>query len=285
MSNFAKKHRMQFFLIVSFFFHFQVFAQSLEQIETLGDSLLSHGAAENAEMVYERVLFFSPIEKKAQAAFHLAQSCLKQNKWDKAKEYFRTAISLPSTDSLKVEAFFQSQVCAIFNKEYFLAFIELEKIHFPENSKNEKRRILFQATCKYGLEEYDQAEQLFLSLVRGNLQAETQIKAIFDQKKFIHPLPVVAFAFSFLMPGSGQVYAGDWAQGATSLGANLLLGSTIIEMAKALSWVDAGVTFGVYGLRYFFGGMANAAKIAESKMLKNKDEQFQLILNLVSNQL
>jgi len=283
MRNSALKLKTLFLLIASCLCSLGVSAQTLHQAKVYTDSLLAHEQAEKAELAYERVLFFSPMSEKAPIYFLLGQCQMAQGKFSLAKQQFTNVMAMPSKDSIKIESFFQRTICSILEKDFMNALIELEKIHFPDGSSDEKRRILFKATCQYGLGQYDLAERLFLSLVNDNPQAKAELVAIFKDARFNQPNPSIAFLMSMLVPGSGQVYAGEWKKGANSFLINALFIALDIVVIRELSVLDGLVTAVPWSVRFYVGGWVNALQLSEKKMQENKDADFQKIMRVIND--
>ena len=283
MKDSLSKLRTLCFLIASLAFLQPLGAQTWEQTKAYADSLMACGQAEKAELCYERVLFFCPLAQKAQLCFSLGESCLAQNRWMDAKQHFSQAMAMPSADSLKMESYLQRALCSIMAKDFFAAFIELGKTSFAPGSILEKKRILYQATCQYGMGQYEMAQRLYASLLADRPEALQALQQIFRERKFEDPSPELALLFSLLLPGLGQVYAGDWKQAGNSFAINAVLWSGFVAVIIHVSVLDAFVAVFPWAWRYFHGGCLNAKRIAEDRMLKDKDIEFQKILGLLEH--
>ncbi|MEO0138116.1 MAG: hypothetical protein ABIL40_08525 [candidate division WOR-3 bacterium] len=81
-----------------------------------------------------------------------------------------------------------------------------------------------------------------------------------------------AMLFSVMMPGLGEVYAGDIGSGLRDLLLNLSSGFLLYNAVKHKRYVDAGIIFSFLFNRFYFGAIANASRIADENNEKKKNE-------------
>lgn len=82
-----------------------------------------------------------------------------------------------------------------------------------------------------------------------------------------------AFLFSLILPGAGQIYAGDTGEGLVALAVNgLMIGATVYSYSRYSKTL--GVILGYYGLTYYTGQLNNAV-LAARRYNENRKTAFQ----------
>lgn len=99
--------------------------------------------------------------------------------------------------------------------------------------------------------------------------------ALVQNYKTNHSIPKV---LSYILPGAGQVYNGNYADGANSLGLVGGLGLVFAEVLNTLSFLDALVSVGPFIIRYYIGGAKNAAMGSERRELSQKQVLLKQVL-------
>lgn len=69
---------------------------------------------------------------------------------------------------------------------------------------------------------------------------------------------------STFLPGSGQLYAGAWQDGAASLALNAGLATLLAGAVRSQDWVGTGLVV-AFGSRYYLGGIENAGVRVEER--------------------
>lgn len=79
-----------------------------------------------------------------------------------------------------------------------------------------------------------------------------------------------AMLFSAILPGTGEIYAGNVKQGIQDFLLTALSGFVLYNSIKNKKYVDAGIIFSFLFNRFYFGSISNAGRIA--KMTNEKME-------------
>jgi hypothetical protein len=108
-----------------------------------------------------------------------------------------------------------------------------------------------------------------------------QISEYFDLKKLHRPSPKIAYWMSVVIPGSGQLYAGDIKNGMNSFVLSIGLAILTYNIAVSKSILDALITAFPWWQRYHIGGYNAAKRIAINKRQENRADVFKLIYKIV----
>lgn len=255
--------------------------QSLEQTYHLGKKLYANGNLESAEEVFRRVLFFDKNEKySSEVNLKFANILYQSGKYDEANYYYDLAY-FTADESAKIDITLQKASCYLLLQNYGYARIELYNLPQELSSNQKKLAIFFTAMLEFAEANYDDSKESFMSIASDTVL----ISSLFEKNQKINKLkPKTAKVLSIILPGLGQVYAGDWKAGINSLvltGGLFYLG---INSAIQNSFLDAAIGVLPWFQRYYSGGFKRAEKIAEAKILERRHAVFNEILQAVEEQ-
>jgi hypothetical protein len=265
--------RLLLFALLLFFILPSSFAKDIyEDVFLYAQKLEEGGALEEAELEYKRYIFlqdYSAGDHQTQAFTKLAGLYEKKAEWELAEQTLKMAIQSSINDGQAEEERDQLRLKHIqylshLNDNLFL----FSYIHFPDYSRQVRQAAFcadFEKTVNQGLwqnaqDKYNFAKSEFPDLFT---QEESQIieenlTAIFSYK----PKKQMLAGYLSLMPGLGQLYAGDYLD---SLNAFLLNGSLIAVSVWSLCSLDFW-TFSLLEfnplLHFMQGNMYNAQKDA-----------------------
>jgi len=258
-------------------------AQTLEQTFKLAEQFQHSGNYEAAIETYLRVLFFDEEDRFAKMALlNTANLYYQTNDFKRAATYYqRSAIYFqPDTAAL----IFQQKVNALLSGHWYEQAKE-ELLYFEESDLNENIKPIYHlqwATVHYGLRSYDESALYFTKLIEEDSvkieHLNTLIKKIKRKEKKSEAL---AFYMSAAIPGSGQLYGGDYRNGFNSL---LLTGGLIaagIAIGITSGIGDAVLIVAPWWIRYHLGGMYGADKSVQDFKVNNRNKIYQEILGLV----
>lgn len=202
--------------------------------------------------------------------------------WSNARLYYDQVYRSSTDANLQTKARFRKISSLISESNYKQALIDLYSINDSLRKKNAVEVNLLFAICHFGLEEFEKSENYFKLAVGDNEQAQFKIDSVFNQKKlFRKPNPALAYTLSLIIPGLGQVYAGDVGEGLNSFfltEAFLVLG---LVVSFEYSLIDAVVTILPWYQRYYLGGLDNSREIATNKRQMRRSEAYKKILGIV----
>ena len=264
-------------------FQHQTVAQSFEETINFADKQFILENYQLAVKEYQRALFFSKGEKVDYLYRQIAHSFFANKQFDQSAYFFELSFNTAKQDSIKYEILFNKVQCYLLSKKYDRAVIEL--VNLPENLNkyfNDKRNFYFAVTY-FGLENYKDSETHFLKLIAEN-EIETRgiIKKLFNKKKNLYkPNPKTAKTLSIILPGAGQMYAGDAKNSINSL---LLTGGFValgIFMAQEYTYLDAILTSLPWFMRYHKGGYSRAYNIALKKRAMRRNITYKKVLETI----
>ena len=249
------------FLSVSLLCFCSFTATAEEPPLSLGKYLFSQRNYDAAITEYKRFLFFHPDAARVGEVYHnigLAYSA--QGLWTEAISALRIATQHATDDELKSEYQLTLAVTHIATKDYDLAQLELIKVTLRSPSALLYRRALFLRGVAYIYQfRWDEARE-----VLKNWQADEKLDLLFDAAADTPRKSVsTARRLSTILPGAGQVYAGDWRGGLNALLLNSALGLLTVDAVLDRHYTDALLWGGLAFWRYYRGNTFRAGQAAE----------------------
>ena len=209
---------------------------------------------------------------------YLAESYSKIKSYDNALVHYSLMYNLLSNDSLKNEVCFEMAKCYMSQEKYDYAEIEILNIkEVNKYFKSRKNYYLFLIYLYKG--EIELSKNYFLNISEFSASKINQVQSSFShlEKKIRRTNPKVASVLSMLIPGSGQMFYGNFSSGINSL----LLTTTALTVFTIISirysYIDAILSVFPYYQRYYIGGVINTINFAEEK---NKLITYKTINNL-----
>lgn len=233
-------------------------AQGVEE----ADSLFRKGQFLAARVGYERLLF----EQRGNANELLLKKsyCLKaEGNYDQALQTLERADFFDSRDSIRYLLYYETALNAHLNNRYDIALSRLQELHhYLPNVRNPLADVLEVLVLNH-LQKWVEAEAAFNDLQKHyGLNGSSPYSA---RKSSRMKNLDKAETLSFVFPGSGQMYAGYWGRGTTSL---LIQGGLVAFATYSMlnGFYFSGAFTGV-SLFYLFynGGARHARYLAEKK--------------------
>ena len=257
-------------------------AQTLPLVLQQADSLLGRGDYYAALKLYDRVLFFDDSAYAFNSYEKIAQCYFINGQYEKAATYFGIAGKGARGDSLALSNFEKRTISLILGEQFLTAREEL--LEMPESYLQTQEGILLMALTMYGNQETEAAFMEFSKL--KNLKSRN--REIIRLKKRLERAerknPKTAKILSMIIPGSGQIYAGDWRNGLNSL---LLTGGLMtlgIYTISAAGFIDGIVMVGPWYQRYYTGGFKRAETSVNALKKKVRYEVLQEMLRMSSHE-
>lgn len=250
-----------------------------------GYMFYNEGLYEEAITEYKRYIFFNPTGDQTGDAYQrIALAYRDQQKWNQAIDAFRMAVQTAHSDSLRHRAELALAVTYIASGNYSAAEIVLLKLEMSGPQPGiEARAVFLRAIATVYAKKWDQAQAAFDAYFLHNPDPTMQAKVdslIRATKEFYYLSPESARQLSAIIPGLGQIYAGDWGNGLNAL---LLNGSMIAWMGYKVYnryFGDAWTIYYFLFRRYYAGSMYNAERIAEEHNEALDKNQAQQIIDL-----
>lgn len=253
-------------------------AQSLEETYQIGNELYKVGNFESAEVAFRRVLFFDDQEKYGpKVNLKFANSLYASGKYEEANYYYDLAY-FSADEVTKVDITLQKASSYLLLQNYSYARIELFNLPTSLSYEQERMSTFYTAMLEFAEGNFEISEIEFKQIAQDTVA----LGELFQKNKKIDKLkPKTAKVLSIILPGLGQVYAGDWKAGINSLvltGGLFYLG---IRSGIRYSFIDATISVLPWFQRYYTGGFKRAEKIAEAKILERRHAVFNDILKTV----
>ncbi len=282
MMNFFIKLHISFWIVCNLFAQI-TFAQNLQESLKFADFQFEKGNYKLALKEYQRVLFFNDGKNLQHIYEQIGASYFFNKNYKNAAYYYELSYKTTESDSIKTEILFKKAACIIFDKNFKLALLELMNLPDSLNFQSENRKNFYFAVCYWGLEDFEKAKSNFLKIIpTQNRVARDEIALVFSKKRnFYRPNPKTAQILSVFIPGTGQIYSGDFKNGINSLvltGGLVVLG---VYMTQFYSLFDAVLTVLPWFIRYHQGGYKGAKNIAQNKRAERRDKAYKKILKVI----
>lgn len=233
----------------------------------------------------ERIIFF---EKRknilAKAYFQLANAHLAQNNFESALEFFSKVepVSNP-TDSIALEAGFGKIICHLLQNDPQYAMIALINLKLEMPEYFQRKKIFYTAVTNFKINDFYASERGFIELLnnRDSILVKEIFQRLLVEKNKINPRR--AKIFSMILPGTGQLYIGDYKNALKSFLLNAAIIATGVHFATAYTILDAYLFTANWFFRYYKGGFIIAQINAENKINSILNASFTQLMELTGN--
>lgn len=245
------------------------------RVLTLADSLFAAGEYAGAEQEYLRAGYFStqkPIRRYCVA--QRAECLLRRNEPLAALDLLSNHVFV--ADSTGRNMAITRLRCLMVTRQWETAILSawnFETID-PENAR---RYQLYRCLALFENRQTDESVSLASSMLSEN--GKTALKLAYKQYRKKRRSPVLASLLS-IVPGLGQLYAGDYRNFANSLLLNAAIaGLVVYELPRDRV---LGIFLGTgFGTRYYLGGISNAGKSAVFHNNRQKEVLKAIMLSLL----
>ena len=242
----------------------------------LGKHLFTRGNYDAAITEYKRFLFFHPDDERTGAVYHnIGLAYRGQGLWTEAITALRIAIHHATDDESKSEYQLTLAVTLIATQDYDLAQLELIKVTLRSPSALLYRRALFLRAVAYTYQfRWDEARE-----VLKNWGTDEKLNKLFDAAIDTPQKSVrVARILSTILPGAGQVYAGNWRGGMNALLLNSAFGFLTVDAVLDGRYTDALLRGAFAFRRYYRGNTFRAGQAAEQFNQRRTQQAAEAIL-------
>jgi len=261
---------------------FSVLPQNPEQCSKTADSLFSVKNYEAAELLYLRIIFFESEAGLLSDYYKLAECLFFNQKTEDALFYYNIAYQNTNSKSEANNILFRKAMIYLLKNEYNESIRELLDVDTTIDAETQRRYFFYHGLLAYQNNLYDSSRQLFNQSLSE--KADTvKINEIFSNIDFRNkPNPKTARALSMILPGLGQLYAGDIKNAVNSFVLNAVLAGVFLYVSQKYGIIDATLSVFPWFQRYYFGGFNRAKQIAQAKKDSKKDIQLLEIMNVFS---
>ena len=252
----------------SLFFSF-CFAQTIEQTKTKADSLLTAGLYQQADVLYDRMIFFADSTQQLQALEQGAVCKAALNKFAEAAQYYKLASKLVSADSLYYNLLLQQALCLVMDEQFETAQkILTEILLFEPNEYYKQKSFLLKGIIETQQLNFLTAKIYFDS--SAHLVHTNDSILLYDllnkNYKTVSFNPNAASFYSAVLPGLGQSVHGDFKNGINSFVINAALITAFVYTGMQYNFISSFLFFSVYWPRFYIGGIAGSKDIANHKL-------------------
>lgn len=256
----------------------EIASQNLTDVIFFAEKLFENKNYNAALNEYRRAYFFSTDDNKYQLSEKITDCYIASENIPQAKNFCDTAYLYATCDSTRAESFLKKTACIILEKQYGDALTLLQKTNLGFNIHLENKKQILAGIACLGLNDFNTAYN-YLKIAAGDNDTEISEKLhklLANNKNINRPLPLLAGGMSAMLPGSGQMYAGEFTEGLNSIA--LLAGIT------GLTYVfpAARLLFMSMLVRYYTGGLSRAFRYADTKRETNRLETTNDVLQLYS---
>ena len=258
-----------------------------EEILALADDLMEEGNYNEAITEYKRFAFFNPEnERVGYALFRMGLAHRAERNWQAAIDAFSGSISATEKPEIADERRIILATTLIASGNYSLARLKL--LDVTELSKNPSlhiRSLYFDGVASLYMFDWDSAGETFRRFYSehpGGRMTERagQVDAILIRARKSYKSEGLAGFFSTIIPGLGQIYAGNWRSGLNALLLNSVTIGFLANRIHKEDYKNAALVSSI-ALRYYMGNIYNARmdirKYNESQDRQNASK----ILNIV----
>lgn len=259
-----------------------VVAQTSEQTLSFATKQIEAGNYSVAGKALSRLVFFDNGIEYPETFELLAETYFKQNDFSNAWHFYDLAAIRADNDSLRAEFTSLKAACRLYNKEYHAAMIDLMSYQGNSTESQQWQFDLLSGIASFYLYDYKNAETYFLRCADSSSASAVieSFRKIKQTEKRYNPRK--ARVMSFIIPGSGQLYAGDAKNGLNSF--LLVTGFVAVGfgLATSIQFIDAAIIVFPWFQRYYMGGYQKAYAITLDKQNAVKSELLLGLMNKLS---
>ncbi len=258
-----------------------LYSQTLEQTYNFAQKNMNEGNYELAIQSFTRVLFFNPSYNASQVNLNLAECYKKTGNLKKALKAYDIAYLLSKSDSVKNDIIFKKTGLYILYANYNFAIIELYNL--PDSLSNyfARKKNFYSGIIYFQTEDFDRSYKYFSALHDStNTLYINRLTEIFDEtQKLKRYNPKVTKIMSLVIPGTGQLYVGDYKNALNSFILTAGLFTLFGYVAHEYSLLDAYFTVFPWYQRYYVGGYKSTGKITLQKRQQRKNEIYHKLIS------
>lgn len=236
-------------------------ARAEESPLTLGDHFAKIGNYETAITEYKRFLFFHPDSIQTATVYQkIGLAYREQGFWQEAIIAMRNAVSHAFEEDTKSEYQLDLAVILLASQNYDLARLELIKVSLRHPTGTLYQRALFLQVVTFIYQFRWEEAQVLLKDYTADETLDNLLNITINQPK---KSARVARVLSAILPGTGQIYAGNWRGGLNAFLLNGALGFVAVDSILDQNYLDAFMWTYYIFLRYYRGNVFRAGKAVD----------------------
>lgn len=252
-------NKLQIFIII--FFAFRVYNAFSDSALFNAERLSREGKYYSAITEYKRYMFFNP-ENKSYALYKIGILYRKMHEWQKAIDNLSESISYEKDKKIAEERRIILGTTLIASGNYNLARLEFIKVYeYSEFNMNRLRALYFDGIAGIYAYDWDSANESFRRYYSEYDPSKIQkIESMLNDVKNSYKSKKLAQVFSTIIPGTGQIYAGDLRNGVNAFVLNGILMYLIANSINEKDYKSALLISSVLLYRYYTGNIYHAGE-------------------------
>ncbi len=236
----------------------------------------------NAITEYKRFIFFNSNfrnENVSYAYYKIGLAYRNQKKWDECIEAFQKSIQTEVKESIRDEKKIALAVALISSgnhsaSEFLLLEVEMFT-HFPELRRKAAFFRGVSALYSFKWKEARESFHVYFNNSKSKSQEiSTQVNSLLAKAQdFKYKSPKLAKTLSTILPGSGQIYSGDWRNGINALLINTATGYLLVKSLLSLQYQGA-LFYSLFLFGRFYRGNRYRAEEAAKKYNQSRNQKF-----------
>ncbi|MCF6366501.1 MAG: hypothetical protein L3J35_09910 [Bacteroidales bacterium] len=268
-------------LFLIFLLKLNIYAQNIDETIILADKMFSKKEYSTTIELLKRVIFFSEI-KQSEVFEKCGDAYFMQNDYKNALNLYDSAFVYSSTKQNIQELIYKKIDCLIFSGKYNDAELMILTSEETNISEEIKRKNFYLGIIYYAQTNYEKSKEFFINSLNDTaIMAKSEVSELFKKKKYFErPNPKIAGIFSLIVPGSGQLYAGDYKNAINSFLLVAVFAAIGTDMLIRYAWYDSLISVSPWFLRYYTGGYKNAVDIARQKRTERRNKRLNEIIEI-----
>lgn len=259
-----------------------IFAQTPVQSYEFALKQIQQGNYDVAINSLKRVQYFDTQSQFPQIVNMLGDCYFHIGEYDNAYYYYDLSFAKSDNDSVKANLQISKIACKLYQHEYNEALVELFSFDGEMNSFQSRQMNMLYGITYFYIGNYIQSRSYFGNCLDTIQNSTAYLDSRFKEISRVERRynPKVARIMSMILPGAGQLYAGDPLNAANSflLITGLLTGG--VALGASLSYIEAAIIVFPWVQRYYSGGFEKAAEIA---LFRQESAKKQILQEIVRN--
>lgn len=256
-------------------------AQNATELYRFANSCFEQKNYEGAIQAYNRLIFFDSENLGKKSFFNLGTSYLAMQRYNEAAVNFDLAYNNTSNDSLRIACTFYKCLSYLLEKNFEYAMLEIYNLPDQLNEANQQKKLFYEASVHLLKDEFNEADELYTKLFQQKNTSYETYQSMRKQFNKANRLKVkTAKILSYIIPGAGQMYAGDVKNSLNSLLLSASFFTLYLVVAQTVSPIEAVIGISPWFQRYYQGGVKHAGMIATEKKEKIKKQHFVKLIEL-----
>lgn len=248
--------------------------QSINALLNSAEALFEKGKYYGAITEYKRVQFFDEKESYRFVTNYRIGQCYKAGgKYNDAVYFFGKALPYADEESNKKEVLFELIKTNILRRTFSNAYSLINEMKRSYSDEETERELNYWYGWALMLDaKWNEARNVFLNIEEKELA--NLCKNVIDKE---YPVTFTKL-ISYIVPGAGQIYTGNYLSGLMSLGWNVLWAYVTIDAFIAERVFDGVMAGNLLWFRFYRGNYYNAEKFAVEKNIEIYNNAYKFLM-------